>query len=207
VCVAIEAVIIYAWQAKPAQLVADAVVQPLFVIVVTAFSFGDLSGDGAAALWARVLERLWAVLLIDLLVVLIAAFGLGGIIAPDIGSRVLGTGLIVIAISFIFADVYATVADDVPWWLLVPRSFAASMIATWRGLTFTRAMVVFALGDLLPAPIAALAQSYLQSLHVAHADFWSTAVPVMLLLPVVQAFSTFVFLDAIGYTAKHPCGE
>ncbi len=149
------------------------------------------------------MERSWAVLLIDLLTTLIAVIGLQSLLTADLFQKVLGSAVIIVAVSFVFADVAAVVVDDAePWWLLVPRSLGASMVAAWQGATFARALIVFALSDLLPLPFAATIQSALDAYHAPHATLWAHAITLMLLLPIVQALTTYVYLDAIVYEPK-----
>lgn len=207
VVIGAEALIVFNWHPKPplAEYVASVIIEPFFVAIVTAFTYADVRGDlSVAATWLRVLERSWAVLIIGLLVQLITAIGFQSISATDIFDKLLGAGVIIIAVSLIFADVHATVVDDAePWWLLVPRSLAASITVAWRGIAFARALIVFMLAALLPELVAIAAQSALTKYHVPAALFWANAISVVLLLPLVQAFCTFVYLDAIGYEPNH----
>lgn len=204
--VALEALIVFNWHANPVMTttIASVIVEPFFVTIVNAFTYADVREDlTLAAIWLRVLERSWAVLLIDLLGTLIVIVGLQSIYTADLLQRLLGTVVVVVAISFIFADVAATVVDDAePWWLLVPRSLGASVATAWRGTTFTRALLLFAVGTLLRLVITTIAQSALDARHVPQSLVWANAIPVVLLLPLVQAFCTYVYLDAIGHESR-----
>ena len=198
-----EALIVFNWHPKPplAEYVASVIIEPFFVAIVTAFTYADVRGDlSAGATWSRVLERSWAVLIIELLVQLITAIGFQSISATDVFDKLLGAGVLIVAVSLIFASVHAIVVDDAePWWLLVPRSLGASMAVAWQGIAFARALIVFMLNALLPELLTIVVQNALQVRHVPEALFWANAVSVLLLLPLVQAFCTFVYLDAIGY--------
>jgi hypothetical protein len=175
-------------------------------VIVTAFTYADVRGDlSTGATWLRVLERSWAVVLIGLFFQLIVLIGIQSIIAADIFDKLLGAGVIIIAVSLIFADVHATVIDDAePWWLLVPRSLAASMVVAWQGIAFARALIVFMLAVLLPELVSSLVQNVLTARHLPAPFFWANAAAVLLLLPLVQAFCTLVYLDAIGYEPNRP---
>ncbi|MGB6987212.1 MAG: hypothetical protein WBD74_14670 [Candidatus Aquilonibacter sp.] len=203
VVIAAEALIVFNWHPKAplAEYVASVIIEPFFVAIVTAFTYADVRGDlSVGATWSRVLERSWAVLIIGLLVQLITAIGFQSISATDVFDKLLGAGVIIVAVSLIFADVYATVVDDAePWWLLVPRSLGASMAITWRGVAFARALIVFMMAALLPELLTIMVQNVLAARHVPASLFWANAVSVLLLLPLVQAFCTLVYLDAIGY--------
>lgn len=206
VVVAAEGLVVFNWHVAGTTplLIASAVIEPFFVAIVTAFTYADARGDlPAAATWARVLERSWAVLLIGFLLDLIVAIGIEAISANDIVDMLLGAGVTIIAVSLIFADVYATVVDDAePWWLLVPRSLAASMAVAWQRVVFARALIVFMAGGIVPALLRNLIDNLLQAHHVPAALYWANAVSTVLLLPVVQAFCTLAYLDAIGYESN-----
>jgi hypothetical protein len=201
--IAAEALIVYNWHPKPplAEYVASVIIEPFFIAIVTAFTYADVRGDlSVGATWSRVLERSWAVLIIGLLLDLVTAIGFQSISATDIFDKLLGAGVIIVAVSLVFATVYATVVDDAePWWLLVPRSLGASMAVAWQGVAFARALIVFMLAELLPELLTSVLQNVLSIRHVPHALLWANAVSVLLLLPLVQAFCTLVYLDAIGY--------
>jgi hypothetical protein len=202
-----QAAIVYAWNASAAIYVATALVPPFFVTIVNAFTFADLRGDrSSTAAWLRVLERSWAVLLIDLCLSLVASVGLGSIVSPDLLGKLAGVGMILIAASLVFADVQATLADDGDWWMILPRAFRASMLIAWQSATFSRAMLLFAASNLAPFLVALPIQSALAAHHVPHAEFWSDAASIVLLLPPVQAFATCIYLDAIGDESMRPCG-
>jgi hypothetical protein len=184
-------------------------VEPIFVTVVSAFTYADLRGDLAVgAVWSRVLERTWAVIVIDLVVNIVTDLGMQSLASADAVARILSVGVLIVGISFVFADVYAVVTEDPePWPLLPLRALGSSMRATWQGLTFARAMLVFAVS----APLAELATTVIRfelaRAGISQPDLWAQAPVVVLLLPFVQCFATFVYLDAAGYEPNHPCGE
>jgi hypothetical protein len=206
--IGVEALIVFDWHTKVplADEVAEAIIEPFFVAIVTAFTYADVRGDlSPGATWLRVLERSWAVLIIGLLTFLISEIGFASISAADAFDKLLGAAVIIIAVSLVFADVHATVIDDAdPWWFLVPRSLGVSIAVAWQGVAFARALIAFMLRALLPSLLAALVFSILQTRHVTESFFWANAVSVLLLLAPVQAFCTLVYLDAIGYEPKHP---
>lgn len=207
----LEAVIVFTWRASVAVTlpVATVVVEPFFVAIVTAFTYADVREDfPPGAVWLRVLERSWAVLVIGLLVNLVAALGFQSIAIADPFQKLLGAAVLVVAISLIFADVHATVVDDAePWWLLVPRSLGASTAVVWQGLAFARAIILFALQMLVPTLLSLLVATALDQRHVPQALFWANAVTILLLLAPVQAFCTYVYLDLIGYESKRTCSR
>jgi hypothetical protein len=208
IVVALEALIVLRSRANPdtSLIIASVIVEPFFVAIVNAFAYADIREDlSRSATWSRILERSWAVLLIDLLTTLIGSIGLQSLFTADLFQKLLGSAVLIVAVSFVFADVAAVVVDDAePWWLLVPRSLGASMVVAWQGVTFARAIIVFALVQLLPLTISLAIQSALDAHHTPHAALWAHAIPLVLLLPIVQALCTYVYLDAIRYEPKRP---
>jgi hypothetical protein len=206
VVVGCEALIVSRWHANAvtATTVASVIVEPFFVAIINAFTYADSREDlSLSVTWLRVLERSWAVLLIDLLATLIVIIGLQSLFSTDLFQKLLGSAVIVVAVSLVFADVHAIAVDDAePWWLLVPRSLGASIATAWQGITFTRALLLFAIGTLFRFVITTIAQGALDAHHVPLSLVWANAIPVMLLLPMVQALTTYVYLDAIGYEPK-----
>ncbi len=207
VSVALQAAIVYLWHAKNAVLVANFIVPPLFVAIVNAFTFADLDGETTADTWLRILERSWAVLIVDLLLTFLVIVGFVYLESDDFFARALGAVMIVLYVSMIFADVHATTGEAEPWWLLIPRSFGASMAAAWQRAAFSRAMICFVAITLLPTAIVYGLEAAFGQRHVPHADLWANAVTVALALPPTQAFCALVYLDAIGYESKRSCGE
>jgi hypothetical protein len=205
--VALQAAIVYLWHAKDALVVASFIVPPFFVTIANAFTFADVAGEERAATWLRILERSWAVLIVDLLLQLLAVVELTQIGSGDLLLQILGSFTLVLNVSLVFSDVHATIGDADPWWLLVPRSLAASMAVAWQRAAFTRAIICFAVLTLLPSFIDAVLAHAFGQRHIAHADLWASAVVLVLATPPTQAFCTLVYLDAIGYESKRSCGE
>jgi hypothetical protein len=77
----------------------------------------------------------------------------------------------------------------------------------WQGVAFSRAIILFALQMLVPTLLSFFVQTALEQRHVPQAPFWANALSVVLLLPVVQALCTLVYLDLIGYESKRTCSR
>jgi hypothetical protein len=193
-----QIVVVYLWHARDASLIAITVAPPFFVTIVNAFTFADCSDEQPQATWLRVLERSWAVLVIDVLLSFVGGIGFGSIVSPLLIDRILGTGILVIFVSLVFADVHATVGNAEPWWLIVPRSLVGSMAVAWQGTMFARAMIVFAVSVLLPSLVESLLQGAFILHHAQYPDLWASAA-TNLLIPFVQAFTALIYLDAIKH--------
>jgi|GEM_PF-5836779 len=203
---AAEAAIVYLWQGKGATLIAATIVPPFFVTIINAFTFADESGELPAATWSRVLERSWAVLVVDILLQFMTTAAFGSIVSPSLVDRILGAAVFVIFVALTFADVHATVGSAEPWWLLVPRSLSASMTVAWHAATVSRTLIAFTVVTLVPTLVESLLFGTFDQSHVHHADLWASAV-TNILLPIVQAFCALVYLDAVGYESNRSCGE
>jgi hypothetical protein len=176
------------------------------VALVNAVSFADAGGTmSPAAMWSRALERCWAVILISLGLDLTLIVGLASIDASDIFDRVGGSVLLVLCVALVYADVDAIVSED-PWWLQIPGALARSASVAWRGNGFTRALLVFVCETFLVGGAAFGLKAGFARAGLMHPDVWASGLSTVLFLPPLQAFATFVYLDAIGYEPKRPCG-
>jgi hypothetical protein len=90
VVVGCEALIVSRWHANAvtATTVASVIVEPFFVAIINAFTYADSREDlSLSVTWLRVLERSWAVLLIDLLATLICSKSYSGAPSSSLPSR------------------------------------------------------------------------------------------------------------------------
>ena len=200
---------VYSWHTSAALPTAALAFEPIFVAVVTGFAYGDLRNDASTgSIWARILERAWAVIVVDFIVNFVTELGMQSLASADLVARILSVGVLIVSISFVFADVHAVVTDDAdPWPLLPLRALGASMASAWQGLTFARATIVFALSGPLAEFATSAIRFELARSGVAQPDLWAQAPIVVLLLPFVQTFATFVYLDACGVEPNRSCGE
>lgn len=157
-----------------AGLVCSSIVLPMVAAIVYGFGASDDNGDElpAAAIWSRIAERIWAVVVIDLalnmLQVVAAVFGVDGGT-----SFFFGFGFLLLATILAFAEIHAIDAPGLGTLQLVPQSILASArIALTRvgymrglGLVFAQTIPILLAGTplvglflqtALTVPVAAL---------------------------------------------------
>ena len=175
---------------------------PIIVTVVYVHAKNDATEDGAAAsdLWGRVLERLWAVILIDFAATgLTFVFGLGlahaftpsGSVA-DLFAGALGLlafGLIV------FADVHASVSESVSTLMLLPDAIATSAALAVRNLS--RVFFLLAL-SIFVSTGSSFAYGALHQHHVPNDAFWADLLFEIIFAAPLAAVVTAFYLDCLA---------
>ncbi len=168
---------------------------PLLTTLVYAFVWSDSDEEphANAATWERVLERAWAVIVIDLIFTILVGTGLRGIVTQDPLEIGIGIVILLLAAQLVFADTSATV-DEMPVWWLVPGALWRSL-RTARGGVYLRAIAILALSLL-----SFLAQEplfdWMQAMHVVNAEFWSEVPLNAITVPPIAALTALVYRDA-----------
>ena len=192
----IQAAIIVLWRAPQAIDVASAVVLPILSAVIYAFTANDARAEnaGPAQIWTRILERTWAVIVIDFILNSIFAFGLASSDAnANIAGMIAGGLLLFLTAIFLFADVSATVDDGDGTLLLIPRSVIRSVAAALYPGNMLGAIAIVSL-ELLLATLEGTLQQVLAAAHVPHPLLWAS-VPLSTLAAVpISAYTTLLYL-------------
>jgi hypothetical protein len=185
---------------------AGSTVAPVFTCIINAYSFADWTGEtGTAAVWARVLDRVWAVIIIDFINTVLVTYAQAGIGGDPI-VLLIGIPLLILAAAAAFADVAAVVDERTPWWGLAFVPFVTSIATVFSRGLFTRAMSLLVL-QLLIGYASDLIHLWLDSAKIGHAVFWALIPMGMITLPGVQALLAFTYLDAATDESKRPCSE
>jgi hypothetical protein len=177
------------------------VVLPLLTTLVYAFTWADSdeAPQTAASAWERVLERSWAVIVLDLAVGLVQGIGWASVQVADPIDVSLGIVVLVVTAPLVFADVSATV-DEMPVWWILPGAVWRAMRAA-RGTVYLRALALVALGLLVQ-----LAQKPLYDVvaatHVANPEFWSQVPLYAIAVPPIAALTALVYRDATRKAAN-----
>jgi hypothetical protein len=190
-----QALVVFVWRVPFGLTYSTFVLPPLLTTLVYAFVWADSdeTPQPSAATWERVLERSWAVIVIDLFLTILVGTGLGEIQTQDSIEVILGIVMLVVAIPLVFTDTSATV-DEMPVWWLLPGAFWRSVRAA-RGPVYLRAIAILALG-LIPALAQKPLFDWLQAMHVAGADFWSVVPLNAITLVPIAALTALVYRDA-----------
>lgn len=204
--IALQAIVYHIWHADAALFAGELVVTSLASAIVYAATQNDVDGAPAEAFWTRALERAWAVIAISFVQSVVQGVAMATILQGDFGSRLLGVAVLMMGLTFIFADVDAVVSDDESLLMLIPRAFSNSIRASWTGSTMIRIIAIF-LVQLAFQWAAAVIQPELAHLHVPDAAFWATIPLGAILLVPLDIFTVYVYFDAIGYESKRTCGE
>lgn len=175
---------------------------PIIVTVVYVHAKNDAMEDGAPAsdLWGRVLERLWAVILIDFAATgLTFVFGLGLATAfATAGSAadlfagafgLLAFGLIM------FADVHASVSESVSTLMLLPDAIAVSAGLAARNPS--RVLFLLALSIFISTG-SSFAYGALHQHHVPNDAFWADLLFEVIFAAPLAAVITAFYVDCLN---------
>lgn len=185
---------------------AGIVLDAVLTTIVCAQAKGDIDGSPAAGVWSRVLDRLWAVVIVDFIVTFVSFAGVEILSAGDIGDRIIAIPILLIAAATIYSESIAVVVDDEQWWFLVVRAIGTSVRTSWTGSNLWRAIVLFAL-QFVPSAVSAVVASASAQHHVTVTSFW-TDVPLGIVYSIpLDALIVLAFFDASGYEPKRTCGE
>ena len=206
VAICVEWLIYRATGAQGLLLASGVVIGAVVDAVVIASVQSDIDGTSAQEMWSRVLERLWAVVIVNFIFSFISFFGVELAAAGDLMDRILSIPVLLIGVGTVFAEVVAVVSDEDPWWFLVVRAFGSSIRTAWTGNTLWRAIVLFLL-QFVPFIVGSTLEPALTHNHVAIASFWSN-VPLGILFSIpLDVLIVLAFFDASGYEPKRTCGE
>jgi hypothetical protein len=162
--------------------------------------------DETGEVWPRVLERLWAVVIVNFIASYVMLYGYTLLISGDTTERFLSIPILLLAAGVVFAESVAVVTDEDHWRFLVVRAIGTSIRTAWSGSTLWRAIVLLFL-QFVPAVLgAALAAAFTRN-HQTLPSFWSD-VPLGILFAIpLDVLIVLAFFDASGYVPKRTCGE
>jgi hypothetical protein len=201
--IGVQALIAFVWRVPFGLAYSSFIIPPMLTTLVYAFVWADSDDapESAASIWERILERVWAVIVIDLVITILLNTGLTGILAQDPIDIVLGSVIMLISAPLLFADTIATVEEMPVWWLL-PGAFWRSLRVA-RGPIYVRAVAILAL-NLIPALVQVQLLDWMHAKGIANPDFWSLVPLNALTLPPIAAITAVVYRDA---TRKTPSAE
>ena len=184
------------WRVPQALPFAIYVVGPVLTTIVYAFVAADARDSDAPAepIWPRILERAWAVIVIDLGLGLLQQNIMGGPATLGVGGVLEGVLLLFMTTSLIFADASATVDDGDSALLLIPRSLGRSIAVVFAGGLFQRGLIVLAV-QLVAAFAVLFAYAAASAHHLKHGDLWTLLVFNTILGVPIAAFTMLVYLE------------
>jgi hypothetical protein len=169
----------------------ESIILPVLTTIVYAFASADAKPGGPAAgqAWERVLERAWAVIVIDFLYALVVGTGMDASLRSSPAGVLTAVVSLSLGVFLIFADASATLDDGIAVWWIVPVSLLRSIAVTLRAPVFSRALVIFSL-QLLVYVLASLV-----------AAPWAQIVLNSAAVPPIAALTALVYRDATRGTA------
>lgn len=174
--------------------------------IVFARAKGDADGWSPGQVWSRVLERLWAVVIVSFVFTYVAMFGIALVAGGELLDRILAIPILLVAAALVFAEAVAIVVDEDQWWFILVRAIGTSIRTAFSGSTLRRAIALFAL-QLVPVAVSSALSSALARGATPAPSFW-TDVPVGILFSIpLDVLIVLAFFDASGYEPKHTCGE
>jgi hypothetical protein len=121
---------------KFATLYAMLIGSPLVSVVVLVNVGADATGTlpAAAQRFERIIERAWAIIVLDVLISIVAQIGLGSMLAPDAGDKIAGIAVFFLAGTLVYAEPFAALETEVQTITLLPFSLLRSTILSWINL-------------------------------------------------------------------------
>jgi hypothetical protein len=181
----------------PAGDVVGAVIfSPMLVALVYSFARSDTSETPLSAqeIWERLLERAWAVVIVDFITGWIFANGFYLSLSPTIGPQILGVMLMAVSIPLVFADASAVADDNLTAWNVIPLAFLNGIRRAYAPAIFPRALLVYALNALFFFSSQELAAG-LDAQHVANPLFWGTTPLNTLVTPGLAVLTMVIYRD------------
>ena len=174
--------------------------------IVFARAKGDMDGWDAGQMWSRVLERLWAVVIVSFVFTYVATFGIALVAGGELLDRILAIPILLIAAALVFAEAAAVVVDEDQWWFVIVRAIGTSIRTAFSGSTLRRAIALFAL-QLVPVAVSSALAAAFSKGATPPSSFW-TDVPLGILFSIpLDVLIVLAFFDASGYEPKRTCGE
>jgi len=165
------------------------------VVYASVSADADAAPRNERAVWDRILERSWAVVVVDLIGTYLLSFGIGATMVADVLSFVTGLIALLLSVLLVFADTSATIDDGMPVWWLVPGAIGRSIVTAWRGGMMVRAVLIFSIG-FFASYLAGGLFALMGSAHIPNADFWAQLPLDDILTPPLAAFTVLVYRDA-----------
>lgn len=204
VTIALESGIVELWRVPQSLEFANDAITPILVTLVYAFTAADAleQNEPNTSIWARVLERAWAVILIDFVVTIFFEGGLGLLSSGSVLGPLIGTLLLLITATLLFADLIATIDDRIGHIFLIPRAILRSIVIALHPRTILNVMILFSAQLIVGYMFNELYRG-LRIEHVPHPLLWSI-LPLNALTAVVFAAITLAFYLAISTSRSFP---
>jgi hypothetical protein len=180
---------------KYAELYAELLAPPLLITVVTVFVGADATGTlSVAQCWERVLERAWAIIVIDVGLSFVNASGLQTVQAGDATNVVFGFLTLLLSGMLLYAEPFAALEKDTQTLTVVPFAILRSMMLAW--VNMSRVFALLALQIALDIGVLLAEQGARRAGIDAH--IWVDLLLQTLLAVPLAALYAVAYLDTVS---------
>ncbi|HEV3155002.1 MAG TPA: hypothetical protein VGZ02_14430 [Candidatus Baltobacteraceae bacterium] len=151
----------------------------------------------ASERWGRIVERAWAVIVVDVSLSLVNTVGFSTMEAGDALNVILGTLVLFLGAMLVYSEPYLCLSDDVHLLTMVPYAIARSMMLAW--VNMSRIFSLFALN--LAVTIAAV---YLEqaAIHAFKTAAWADMIFWTVVNVPLSAIFAVAYLDTLSQERK-----
>ncbi len=180
---------------KLAELYAELLGPPLVITVVTVFVSADATGTlTLAQRWERVLERAWAIIIIDVGLSFVNASGLQTVQAGDALDVVFGFLTLLLSGMLLYAEPFAAIEKETQTLTIVPFAILRSMMLAW--VNMSRVFALLAVQIALDIAVQLAEQG---ALHAGiNSRLWVDLLMPTLLTAPLAALYTVAYLDTVS---------
>ena len=196
VVLVIEAAFVLLVHVKGAAYYPQLIAQPLLIAVTTVFIGADATRTFTTAQrWERILERAWAIIVVDMGISFVAGSGLftaqAGAVSADATNLLYGVLTVLLSGMLVYAEPFIMLENDAHTLTMVPFAILRSMMLAWVNIPRIFALLAVTIGITL---IATLAE---QTAPVA-ARAWIEMIVATIFTAPVAALYTVAYLDTLS---------
>jgi hypothetical protein len=194
----LEALVVFSGRFAAGFAIANDLVVPIVVAIAYAFTAADAAANrDARSVWLRILERAWAVIVIDFVLDFITESAIASVKQGGLLDLLMGSLTQLLAATLVFVDVAAVLDDDDNWLLLVPRAFGRGIALAWQPGNLWRCFVIYSLQFVVFA-IGVAVLALFERFGIRGGTFWAFLALGTVLAPPISAFTVLVYFDAAG---------
>lgn len=179
-------------------LYASLIASPLVAVVATVYAGADACGilPTARERWARIIERAWAIILIDFLITFLWGNGVDAVAggASDFGTLTLGMLLLILDAMLVYAEPFICLEEDVRMRTLLPFALLRSMMLAWTNMS--RVFSLFAIN--LGLTIVSLFAHSTAKAQGMHDPNWIDLALVAFFTAPMAVLITVAYLDTLS---------
>lgn len=187
------------WHFRLADLYGEFIFPPMAGTVVMVWAIGDATGTlpSAALRWERIIERAWAVLVVDAAQSLLMLSWNAMMASSSAAGLVGGFCVLVFGGMLVYAEPWICAETDAPPLTLIPSSVVRSMTLAWLNMPRMFGLLALQIGAALLTGLAASA------LHRGPGFWVSTAIASLLTIVFAIVFSV-AYLQTDAEEARVP---